>query len=61
MEVSRMIDQLADDDAQALARRLQHLTDDVKYDVRSGDIEHLAIYANELKALGSVIEGKYGL
>jgi len=58
-EQSRMIDQLADLDAGGLARHAQHLADDVKFDVRSGDETHLAVYADEFVAFGRVLEDKF--
>ena len=60
-EQSRMIDQLAGHNARGLARRAQHLTDDIKYDVRDGDEAHLASCANEYIAYGRVLEGKFAL
>ena len=59
-EQSRMIDQLAGLDARGLARHAQHLTDDIKHDVRDGAKGHLAVYANEYVAFGRVLEGVYG-
>jgi hypothetical protein len=58
-EQSRMIDQLADLDARGLARNAQHLTEDIKYDVRNVDDVHLAVYANEYIAFGRVLEGEF--
>ena len=59
IEQSKMIDQLAALHGRGIARHLQHITDDVKYDVRQGDEDHLTIYADELVALGRVLYGKY--
>ncbi len=42
-----------------LMRHSQCIVDDMKYDVRDEDEEHLAVYANEYVAFGRVLEGKY--
>ena len=59
IEQSRMIDQRAGLDGRGIARDLRHITDDAKYDIRQGEEDHLATYADELVALGRVPYGKY--
>jgi hypothetical protein len=53
-EQSRIIDELADLDDQGLAEHLQNITDDVKFDIRSGNGDDLWTYQNRLVAIGRV-------